>query len=301
LGCAALLTGFLVLGAGETTPVGPPQAELQDTEERLGPFTLGPFALPRQSFTVVLHGKRLPGASGADSEALAALEIRDASDVVRHREEFAEGCSASVELLTGNVAAGLLIGAGCLPSAPGSGDTWEIFGVVDGKLVRFGKPFTTSGEPSALVPTPVRRSGTAVVIQPDTIPFRVWTGNVHVTLPVRVDWLGGRVMQGLRCRDAGCELPAEAERIPVDQELTFVRLFAEASEESGVARHVVVKRDSRVEILAAKAKLLWDDRSEVIQFGVADDDPWLRVRIDDQEGWIHTQEDFLALGVPQAG
>jgi len=116
-------------------------------------------------------------------------------------------------------------------------------------------------------------------------------------------------MQGLRCleqsghglREAGCELPAEAERIPVDQELTFVRLFAEASEASGIARHVVVKHDSRVEILAAKAKLLWDDRSEVIQFGVADDDPWLRVRIDDREGWIHTQEDFLALGVLQAG
>jgi len=62
---------------------------------------------------------------------------------------------------------------------------------VGGKLVRFGKPFTTTGEPSALVPTPVRRSGTTVVIQPDAIPFRVWTGNVHVTLPVRVDWLRG--------------------------------------------------------------------------------------------------------------
>lgn len=56
-----------------------------------------------------------------------------------------------------------------------------------------------------------------------------------------------------------------------------------------------------MEVLAAKVRLSWETSHEVIFFGVDDQDPWLKVRIDGQEGWIHTQEDFEALGVPQAG
>ena len=31
------------------------------------------------------------------------------------------------------------------------------------------------------------------------------------------------------------------------------------------------------------------------------EDPWLKVRIDGKEGWVHTPEDFMAIGLPQAG
>ena len=102
-------------------------------------------------------------------------------------------------------------------------------------------------------------------------------------------------------RESGCEVPVEAERVPSDQELTFVRLFSEANENMGVPRHVVLRKHSKVEILAAKIKLSWDDSRDVIFFGVDNQDPWLKVRIDDMEGWIHTQEDFTALGVLEAG
>jgi hypothetical protein len=35
-------------------------------------------------------------------------------------------------------------------------------------------------------------------------------------------------------------------------------------------------------------------------FGVvADSDSWLKVRIDGKEGWVHSEEDFRALGVPE--
>jgi hypothetical protein len=32
--------------------------------------------------------------------------------------------------------------------------------------------------------------------------------------------------------------------------------------------------------------------------GVLSKEPWLKVRIDGKEGWIHSQEDFDALGMP---
>ena len=289
-----------------------PASALEDAEERLGPFRID-----GQDFTVVLHLKRLPGARGDEDAALTVLEIHDRSGAIQYRETFSysveagaflDSCMASAQLLKGGFASGLLISIGCLPSAPNSGDVWELFGLQNGKLIRFGKPFTADGDFLDLVPTPPQKRGTATLFLPDVMRFRVWTGNFRVTVPVRVDWMQGRLMLGQRCfeqtgqglREGGCEVPVEAERVPGDQELTFVRLFPEASEGT-VPRHIVLRKNSRVEILAAKTRLSWDESRDVIFFGVDDQDPWLKVRIDGAEGWIHTQEDFNAIGVPQAG
>ena len=82
--------------------------------------------------------------------------------------------------------------------------------------------------------------------------------------------------------------------------MTFVRLFAEAHEAFGIPAHVVVKKDSKVEILATEAQVVWTEGADAVDITVADD-PWLKVRIDGKEGWVHTQEDFQAIGLPQTG
>lgn len=291
------------------------EAPLQDIEQRLGPFPIS-----GRDFTVVLHLKRIIPAQAEHppETALAALDIRDPSGATVYREmfsyaleagAFSDSCMASAQLLTGGFTTGLLIGVGCSPSAPSSGEVWELFGLINGRLTRFGKPFTTSGEFLRVIPHPPRKVGAATVFVPDVLQFRVWTGNFHVTVPIRVDWMQGRLIPGLRCfeqtgrglRESGCEVPVEAQRVPGEEDLTFVRLFTEATELMGVPRHVVIRKDSRVEILAARIKLAWDESRDVIFFGADDQDPWLKVRIDGKEGWIHTQEDFSAVGVPQAG
>src|SRR5439155_3842597 len=59
------------------------EPELQDLEERKGPFTFG-----GQTFTVVTHSKRLAGKRGDFAQALASLDIADASGAAVHHEEF---------------------------------------------------------------------------------------------------------------------------------------------------------------------------------------------------------------------
>ena len=301
-------------GQAVPLPAATPEthAPLEDAERRLGPFRIG-----GQDFTVVLHLKRL-ARDRLEEPALSSLAIQDASGAILHQETFSyaveasalsESCTASAQLLQGGFATGLLIGVACWPSTPSSGEVWQLFGLLNGKLRRFEKPFTTDGAFLGLIPNPPQKRGRATLFLPDVMHFRVWTGNFHVTVPVRVDWMQGRLMPGQRCfeqtgnglRESGCEVPVEVERVPGDQDLTFVRLFAEATADMGVPRHVVVRKDSRVEILGAKIKLSWDASHEVILFGVDDQDPWLKVRIDGREGWIHTQEDFAAVGVTQAG
>ena len=82
--------------------------------------------------------------------------------------------------------------------------------------------------------------------------------------------------------------------------LPFVRLRREADESTGVTQHVVVKRDSKAEFLGAEAEVVEKENAGNVSLGVSDD-VWLKIRIDGREGWIHTQEDFQAIGLPQAG
>ena len=111
---------------------------------------------------------------------------------------------------------------------------------------------------------------------------------------INVDWMQGGLSIAQRCygqtgqgvREEGCELPVDAERVPSDQSESFVRLFAEPTERAGPPRHVVVRRASVVTILVAKVRLVWDDQGDIVDVGV---------------GWTHTQEDFLAIGLPESG
>ncbi len=82
-------------------------------------------------------------------------------------------------------------------------------------------------------------------------------------------------------------------------DLAFVRLFREATENMGSARHVVSKNDSKVDLLAAKAITNLQVTDDLLQIRISD--IWLKVLIDDNEdslGWIHTNEDFSAVGLP---
>ena len=287
--------------------------ELQDVEERKGPFTFG-----GQTFTVVVHNKRVPGKRGEFAQALASLDIADTAGAVLHHEEFphavengefTETCSVSVHPITGSNGAGLLLDTGCLPSAPMSGGPWQIFGIVNGKLAPIGKPLYAEGEMGDFVPGKVNHVGNFTQILADELRVRLFTGYFFVSVPVRVNWMEGKLALAHHCfyqtghgmAEGGCEMPIEGvERHPGEQELTFVRMFSESNEQIGTPAHVVVKKDSRVEILAGKVRVTWEEGKDGIGLGVADD-IWIKVRIDGKEGWIQSDEDLQAIGLYRAG
>jgi hypothetical protein len=145
--------------------------------------------------------------------------------------------------------------------------------------------------------------GVTVVSQPDVIELQVWTGYFYVFVPLRVDWNHGGLAQGQRCmemlggglKEAGCEMRVEANRKPSTEEFTFLRLCVEAHENFASAEHVVLKKDSKFEIMEASAITTWKQTEELIQPEFSD--LWLHVRIGDRAGWIHGEEDFAAAGL----
>ena len=295
-------------------------AQLQDFSRQLGPF-----AIKGQQFTVVLHMKRIAGSTDADfQETLARMEIKDASGTVHYQktfsyevegDRFVETTDASAQLLEGKQGSGLLLTYGTLPSTPLGGGSYQVFGLFSGppsasligKLVPFSKPIFAEGQLIEEKPgEKIVQTSEEPNLQGDVLHFRVWTGNFFAIIPLKVDWLMGKIAPAWRCQKMTprgprplCELRVAADRVPAEEEPTFVRLFPEP-EEGYTPAHVVVKKDSKVEFLAVEVETVWSEDSEGISLSTSED-PWLKVRIDGKEGWIHTQEDFLAIGLPQAG
>jgi hypothetical protein len=289
----------------------------------------GPFDLGGQRFTVDLQMKRLAGQGRAADpdfrETLATMEIKDPVGRVHFQrtfpyevadDRFVETTAASAQMLRGRQGRGLLITYGMLPSTPLGGESWQVFGLfagppsapLHGRLVPFSKPIFAEGQ---LI---TEKPGARVVetsqeprLQGDVLRFRVWAGNFFVIIPLRILWFRNTIGPAWQCVKVTprgpkpiCALSVEAERHPAAEDMTFVRLRREADEGTGVAQHVVVKRDSKLEFLGAEAEVVWKENADSVSLGVSDD-VWLKIRIDGREGWIHTQEDFQAIGLPQAG
>jgi hypothetical protein len=278
------------------------QPKVEDVEERKGPFTI-----KGQTFTVVQHLKAQKGDVDA---TLALLEIVDSGGVVRYRDDFpyaveAGGfCGASVKVISGSNGVGFLLDMACAASEPDSGGPWQILSVANGKISPLGKPFSAAGQMGDFVPGEINKIGNLTQILPDELRIRLFTGYFYVTVALRVGWWEGGLALAQHCfyqtghgfAPDGCEMPVEdVERQPSEQELTFLRMFRESNAQ-GIPEHVVVKKDSQVEILAGKVFVTLEESKSVINLGVGPE-IWAKVRIDGKEGWIHTEEDLQAVGL----
>ena len=323
------LTGVLCLvaiawpGWGQDASTGGQQAspssavKLEDFDRQVGPFEL-----KGQRFTVVLHMKRVQGQGAVVDpvfqETLTRVEIKDAAGTVHYErtfplsevsgDSFTDTTAATVKLLQGKQGSGLLVTYGVSPSTPRGGQSWQVFGLFDQKLVPFSKPVYLEGDLlNDKDGAPVVQTSLEPKLRGDVLHFRVWTGNFDAIIPLKVDWLLGKFALAWQCQKMTsrgwrplCQVRVEAERVPQEEDLTFVRLHQEPEEGFGTPAHVVVKKDSKIEFLAAETEVVWKEDAEGVGLSVSDD-VWIKVRIDGKEGWIHTQEDFSAIGLPQAG
>jgi hypothetical protein len=286
---------------------------------------LGPFTITGHSYTVITHGRRLAAATDARlSETVAALEIRDESGAVAYQKTFSyqvdgtrfdQAISADARLLPGVGLAGLLIRYKKDLASGGTEEYWQVFRLRNQKLTLFdpavgGVGLGTNGVlPMGAVAIGAIGSRGMAASRGDPVEIRVWTGHFHVVVPLKVDWQQGKVTPGQQCFQAGspglveigCEMRVELSRKPMVADLTAVRLFSEAEENMGSARHVVLKKDAKVDFIVAKAVVRMTVSDDWFQIGLAD--VWLKVLIDDNEdkmGWIHSAEDFSAVGLPAA-
>jgi len=305
-----------------------PAAQPRDFVQNQGPFSIG-----GERYTVVLHEKVLGGNGGPPQGentflvTLAALDIIDGNGQAAFQETFPFTAADGRFLQTVNASASLLSGQGGMAlvvqfleqtanNGAGAEDrpvrqSWQIFGVSSGRLIKFG-PVLPVGQGSDIavggVVTAVMAKG-GVVVMPlattaEELQVRAWTGNFYVLVPVRVDWMHGQWGEAEECyelaegtlRERGCTMPVEAPRVPASADSgIYVSLFPSINDTE--AMEVPVLANSRIDFLDVVATARWKDtagRSEC-----SFDNVWLHAWIDGKEGWMHGQESFDALGLPQ--
>jgi hypothetical protein len=295
---------------------------------------LGPFAIGGQQFTMSLEMKKIAGTVGQPppegaSETLWELEILDTNGNVVYQEtfpyalangRFVQVTTASAYVLSGNGGAALVIRFLTVPAVePGTEgnpgrESWQVFGLVNGRFASFGAVLPVGQGANITVGGVVAgvmvRGGIAVVPLASTaerLEFRAWTGNFYAFVPVRVDWTGGQWGEGEQCyglaggtlQKGGCNMRVEARREiqPGDTATAAsLRLFSAPDGDPYNAQTVSVRSDSQTEFLETRAVVRWRESGQRVECTF--DDVWLHVIIDGLEGWVHTEADFAALGLP---
>jgi|SRR5579863_6103662 len=284
------------------------------------------FTVAQQTFRLLTHVETI---AGTTDETVEWWELRTATDRVIDRGSypveiengsFAQTLAISGSDLKTDQGGGILIHGFELPSAPDDSGWVKVFGFkygrdkdgVDESLFGpFGPPISVEeGEflgvgADESRTTPVSFGGARVTTMHDVLRFRLWTGNFSIVYPVLINWITGQLQPSFRCPETTskgrvdrCSYPVtvEAHR---DAKPTFVRLFPEA-DDGFTPKHIIVQPESKVEFTEARVPVTWTEDDKSISLGV-NGDMWLKVRIDGVEGWIHGEEDFDAVGLPQSG
>jgi len=188
---------------------------------------------------------------------------------------------------------------------------WQVFGIRDGKLQLLDASTARGMMMGNSAPYAIVRETGGISVVPmapssDTFNVRIWTGNFYVFVPLQVHWDTGKLVVGMRCfvagrREVGCDMRVEGQRIPSIAENSFLRLFPGDGPDKGEPLHVVLDKNSQVQILKASGFVDWTETGDMLRVGFRD--LWLKVRVDNddrKEGWIQGPADFAAAGWPSS-
>jgi hypothetical protein len=284
------------------------------------------FTVAQRKYRLLIHEQSIQGTT---EKTVDWWELRDADDHVVHREQypvsvmngpaFENSTEISGNSFEGKGGSGIIISGMDEPSAPDSGGWMQVFAFKYGRdkygadpslFGPFGPPIYVTGdflgvETDSYQPTPMFKGAAPQTVSYDALKFSVWTGNFKITYPVRINWITGHLEPAWKCiettskgRVERCSYPVSAEAHRENQP-TFVRLFPEA-DDGFTPKHVIIQPQAKIEILEARVPMGWREDDKSITFD-ANGDMWLKVRIDGVEGWIHSEEDFEAVGLPQSG
>ena len=286
---------------------------------------IGPIRLDEREFTLILKLITYQGASNSSGETAESFSIVDRKGEVHYQKSFdieygnggftesigiwayaLEGSDRKVfhyesgklkeDLLKGGRIEGLILYYSVVPSAPLSGISCQVFALKEQHLVPLFAPLTVYGRiydlPHGNNPDARR------FFDEDTMRFGVWTGWFEVVVPVKV-FDGLKVAPLHHNLTFGYDAFDVKVRRKASKKETFVRLF-DSPKRSSTLRNVIIKKDTKVEFLWAYARA--SIQSGGTESSISTDEmPWLRVRIDNSEGFVKDAQDLMALGVQPAG
>lgn len=333
---AATLLLFFATSTAASPQLPPPPStpatpQLRDASSREGPFTVD----DNQQYSVLFQYKVLPArasssaASGSSSSTLWRFDVLSSQENSVYHQTFAytvtqgrlqEHLTASASLLRGD--GGVLLVIRFLDHPDRTADrasvakeSWQLFSISDEDLVPLGPILPLGhGENIAVggvMAAVMMKGGIAVMPMASTaevLAIRAWTGNFYASVPVRFDWADSQWGEGEQCyrtadgtlTERGCIIPVEAIPTPrsPDADFPYVQLFVTPDGNTDGSQNILITSAARIEFLEMQAIVRWHNDGQRVACTFSD--VWLRTRINGNEGWVHGQDAFAALGLPQA-
>lgn len=270
------------------------------------PVEFGPFQIDDRSLIVrIVTDKASSVLPLAWSETVSRYEVRDLSGKILFVENyhseikthgFDEMLTMEAYKLQGKAGEAIILFKDISPSAPASGRSFRVLGWRDNVIASFSDWLTVYG---LITPLPKTEGSALSLLQGNVIEMSVWTGAFGIVVPVTLDFLHGTlsIPEGTRVYGVDTGEPYFYE------EPGKARLFSGPSADTGITT-VQVTRESKIEYLDARASVRlkrWEGREENMIELVVEEVPWLRIRIDDKEGWVRDVDDLYSVGLRQAG
>jgi hypothetical protein len=273
--------GYDVSVGLSTTPLG----ALLDSQTSLGLFDVN-----GRRCTVVVY--KTP------TEFFAIVD--DSGRVLYRRDLSSNGESGwtetvSAQGLEGVDWRGILLRYAVSPSAPGDMESIQIFTERGQTVAPLAPPLGARGflEPLQAGGSP----GSVRLLEDNTFIVVVWIGRFGVKVPFQVDKAGGHVAP---VRLSGRFDPYLEDNPSLWQQVgSTVRLYPDVHSETAPLE-AIISPNSKVRFTDCFASLRWpladkQDKKEGLWIGV--EEAFLKVAIDDTEGWVKHPRDLFALGL----
>lgn len=263
--------------------------------------TLGPFPIEGHEFTVKLNvicykESQHEGVCGEDDEeTVSSVRIVDENGKSRFRKSFpvslVHGLGrhlVDATLLEGREHQALELAYEELPSPHGTGESIQLFGLLNGDLKPLDlEPLEFHGGLADLPAGQLKNSKR--LLENDTLRIDALTTYFYIVTPVRVNWKDFRLEQ----QDSGefdvADQPPYQIRPDIESE-RLVHVYP-SPDKNTTPVGVNLTPQSRVELLKARFTAAPPDEHD------SANDTWLKIRIDGQEGWILGVDDYLDLGL----
>ena len=262
---------------------------------------LGPFSIDRHEFTVKLNvicykeSQHEGLCNEDDEETVASLKIEDENGKSRFSKAFPVSPVhqrgrhlVDATLLEGREHQALELIYEDLPSPPRTGESIQLFGLLNGTLEPFDRePLLLHGGLADLPPG--QSKGSQRLLENDSLGIYALTNYFYILIPVRVNW------KDFRLEEQGSGDFSVADRPPyqIRPDIGSERLLHVYSSPDKATKPGAVNLtpQSRVELLQARFSA-----APPAEHASAND-TWLKIRIDGQEGWILGVDDYTALGL----
>ncbi len=264
---------------------------------------IGPLEINGKNFRLVLNIRKIVKPAAAFNETVESFEIIDDLGKSYYNRKFQvhlgpngfkEELSVNAYVLQGENYQGLILYYASEPSAPNGGRSCQIFAQEQGTRFRpLSLPITCYGKILDLLPATSAMS--RKLSKDDIIKFAVWTGSFGVIVPCVVNWKEWSVTPAVSWKG----FSVEADKRPSSE--GRIQLFTKPNP-SAPKTQVQVRMNSEIGLIKANGKVSMhtiESPSPMLNIEVTD--PWLKVKVDDTEGWLRDWRDLTTIGLPAAG